>query len=129
MRYLGIDFGTKRVGIAISDETNSLAFPLTVLPNSPDLISEVVLLIKENQVTNVVVGESKDLSGKENPVMADIKFFVGELRKQVSVEIMLEPEFLTTIQASRIQGRHEKIDASAAAVILQNYLDTASNTL
>ena len=123
MRCLGIDYGTKRVGVAISDETNSLAFPVETLSNDKDLVQKVVALIREHTISHLVVGESKDLSGKENVVMKDIKIFVEEIKKESNCEVIFEPEFWSTVEATRYQKEGRLTDASAAAVILQNYLD------
>lgn len=123
MRYLGIDYGKKRVGLALSDESGRLAFPHSVLPNDKELISTVAEIAREQKVKAVVVGESKDLSGKANPLMKDIDAFIVSLKKAAKKPVILEPEFWTSFQAARWQGKTAKLDASAAAIILQSYLD------
>jgi|SRR3989338_7621225 len=140
MRYLGIDFGKKRVGLALSDESGRLAFPHSVLPNDKELIAAVTEIAKEQKVKAVIVGESKDLSGKANPLMKDIDAFIASLKKVLKKPVILEPEFWTSFQAARWQSRRpeasrgsglraehrraqEMLDASAAAIILQSYLD------
>lgn len=123
MRYAGIDFGSKRVGVALSDETNTLAIPKTVLPNGPELLDGLKKLFAENRVTEAVVGESRDYSGKDNPIMEKIRVFAERLEKECGVRVLYEPEFMTSAQAGRLQGEGEMLDASAAAIILQSYLD------
>ena len=123
MRFLGIDFGKKRVGIAISDESGTLAFPHAVLPNDKTLLSEVVRLAKEQKVKAVVIGESKDLDGRANPLMKEIEAFKHILVRETKKQVHYEPEFWSSFQASRFQGKTDKLDASAAAIILQSYLD------
>jgi len=125
---MGIDYGTKRVGVALSDERGEFAFPKTVLSNNDELMSEVVSLGEAYKVDVVVVGESKQLSGEDNPLMSQIKMFCGELEEQgVFQAVALEPEFLTSFQARRVQGQTEMTDASAAAIILQSYIDKNKN--
>jgi putative Holliday junction resolvase len=123
MRYLGIDYGKKRVGLALSDESGRLAFPHSVLPNDKHLVAEIARIAKEQKVKAIVVGESKDLSGKANPLMKDIEVFVQAVHKEAKKPVHLEPEFWSSFQAARWQGKTDKLDASAAAIILQSYLD------
>ena len=124
MRYLGIDFGLKRVGVAVSDESGSFAFPLSVLANSEDLLDEIALICKENKISQIVVGESMNFSFKENDIMKEILPFVESLKKRLGLPVNMHPEFLTSQEAERLQGKNEMNDASAAALILKSYLDT-----
>ncbi|OHA46450.1 MAG: hypothetical protein A2541_00580 [Candidatus Taylorbacteria bacterium RIFOXYD2_FULL_36_9] len=122
MRYLGIDFGEKRVGIAISDEDGKIAFPSVVLTNDKDLLKNIVDLCMKNTVEVVVMGESKNYQGQINDIMWKIDGFKKQL-ETIGFKVVFEPEFMTSIQASQITGENEMIDASAAAIILQSYLD------
>ena len=128
MRYLGIDFGGKRVGLALSDQSLSFAFPLTVLSNSEDLLNEVSKICEEYEIGEIVVGESMDFSFKENDIMKEIIPFVESLKKMLHLPVHMHPEFLTSVEAERLQGKNEMNDASAAALVLKNYLDTKNNT-
>jgi len=140
MRYLGIDFGSKRVGLALSDESGTLAFPYSVLKNDTELLTEVDRIVREQKVKLIVMGESKDFSGKDNPVAKDAEEFRRVLMKATRKRVEYEPEFLTSVQAARRPSRrqsksrgtgeraerrqeNEMLDASAAAIILQSYLD------
>ena len=123
MRFLGIDYGTKRVGLALSSEDGRLAFPESVLKNTGNLIDEIQRICEKENVSGVVVGESRNLDGMPNPIMKDIEIFIERLKKKVNVPLYLEPEFLTSHQAQKIQGKNNMLDASAAAIILQSYLD------
>ena len=123
MKYIGIDYGTKRVGVALSDDGGTMAFPYSVIENTPALFGELQRIIKEHDVSGIVVGESLDYSGKPNPVMQKIKIFAGALEKQIGISVRYEPEFLTSAQARHIQGDSQTLDASAAAIILQSFLD------
>ena len=127
MRYLGIDFGLKRVGVAVSDETGSFAFPLAVLSNSEDLLDEIALICKENKIGGIVVGESMNFSFMENDIMKEILPFVENLKKTLGLPVNMHPEFLTSREAERLQGKNEMNDASAAAIILKSYLDSKSS--
>jgi putative holliday junction resolvase len=139
-RYLGIDFGTKRIGIAISDTDCKLAFPKAILPNDSSTISKISKMIQEDQISDVVIGESLDFSGKPNTLSIKIGTFVTKLKEEYGIPIHNQKEFLTSVEARRgiddkgrsnqsqahIRLGHKKtgyIDSGAAALILQRYLD------
>lgn len=123
MRYLGIDYGTKRVGVAISDEGGTMAFPYTILENKKGLAGEVKTICAHEAVETIVIGESVDYKGKPNLVMKEVDRFVAELKKVVTIPIVSEREFLSTQQARFFQTKRKRVDDSAAAIILQSYLD------
>lgn len=125
-KYLGIDFGSKRIGISISDFSKKIAFPLVVLKNSETILDEISVLCKKNNIALVVIGDSKDFSGKDNTIMKDVYKFKEDLLKN-RIDAILYPEFLTSFQAERVTGKNDMIDASAAALILQSYLDKINN--
>jgi putative holliday junction resolvase len=122
MRYIGIDYGKKRVGVAVSDESGRFALPREVLPNDEKLIGAVSFLAKEIDVEVIVIGESKDYKGKDNLIMGQIAPFKKAL-EALGIDVRLEPEFMTSIAAERFQGKNDLHDASAAALILQSFLD------
>lgn len=122
MRYMGIDYGTKKVGIALSDEGGRMAFPHAVVPNTPELANEVAALVEKNDVSVAVIGASHDLDGTPNAVEDDIADFIGQLSLASGVRIERESEVYTTQEAARIQGHNDMTDASAAAIILNSYL-------
>lgn len=123
MKFLGIDYGTKRVGIAISSGNNTIAFPKSVLPNTKNLIGEIKTIYENEDIAGIVVGESHNFKGEPNPLMKDIEIFIEKIKKEIDTPIYLEPEFLTSHQAQQIQGKNKMLDASAAAIILQSFLD------
>jgi putative Holliday junction resolvase len=123
MRYLGIDYGTKRIGVALSDESNVFALPHSVIQNSKKLVDDLNTIICDNNIEVIVLGESKNFKGEENPVMKDIKKFKDNIENTLGKRVVYEPEFLTSHQAERFQGKTNTLDASAAAIILQSYLD------
>lgn len=122
MKFLGIDFGTKRVGLALSDDARKLAFPYSVLANDEKLLKTVITVAKKENVSEVVMGESKNFSGEPNILMKDIDVFKKSLEDS-GLRVIFEPEFLSSFQAKRFQGENEMHDASSAAIILQSYLD------
>ena len=123
MRYLGIDFGAKRIGISISDENLYFALPHSVLTNDKKIIEKVKKVISDNGVGLIVLGESLDYAGKPNKIMDKIEDFKKKLEEETSIKIILEPEFMTSSQAKLLQGENKMHDASAASIILQSYLD------
>jgi len=123
MKYIGIDYGEKNVGIAVSDDGGNLAFAKIVLKNDKHLLKNILKICDEEKIEIVVLGESLDFSGQPNLIMKDILIFKNKLEKMSGLQIYLEPEFLTSAEAERIQGKNDKIDASAAALILKSYLE------
>lgn len=131
MRYLGIDYGSKKVGLALSDEGGTMGFPHGILPNSPRLVGELCTLIAQKAVGAIVIGESKDFSGRENSVAKEARTLAQQLSERAGVPVFFEPETLTSAEARRTKERepksrapklHEPIDDSAAALILTSYL-------
>ncbi len=122
MKYLGIDYGEKRVGVAVSDDEGKMAFPLDVLSNDKRLITRIAEICKREKVEKIVFGESKDLSGKDNPLMENARLVFTTIKKKIGLPIVWEPEFFTTAEAERLQGKHGMLDASAAAIILKSHL-------
>ncbi|MES2314582.1 MAG: RuvX/YqgF family protein [Patescibacteria group bacterium] len=130
MRILGIDYGTKRIGIAISDPNAQFALPHSVLQNSISkklsIINDIVTLAQSNEATTAIIGESRNYHGEPNKILPDVL----ELKKELETRgliVHLELEFMTSQQAERFQGKTKDTDASAAALILQSYLDSHKN--
>ncbi len=123
MKYLGIDFGSKRIGLATSDEKGEFAFPYAVVPHTRELVSVIVEIIKKEQIEEIVCGESKDYQMNDNPIQVQIKAFVENLQATQNIPVHFEPEFMSSHQATHFQGKTAMIDASAATIILQSFLD------
>ncbi len=121
-RILGIDFGSKRIGVAVSDEERKMAFPVSVIQNTPDALNEVEKIAKDNLATQIVLGESRNYKGEGNKILLSSMKFKEQMEAK-GFEVIWEAEFMSSIQAERIQGKNDMLDASAAAVILQGYLD------
>jgi len=135
MKYLGIDYGAKRVGLAISDEDGMIAFPYKTLKNDLMLVDLVHSICGEEGVSAIVLGESHDLSGKPNKIMGSIEEFKRNLEGELDLPIDFEKEFMTSLHSSEQKSKSiflarkvktekvEKDDSKAAALILQRYLD------
>jgi putative Holliday junction resolvase len=122
MRLLGIDYGTKRVGVALTDESGAMAFPHDTFLNDAMLRERLEALAEEKGVSMIVIGLSHTLGGTPNLVQKEIDALAEYLRESLKIPVHLEPEQFTTQAALRLQGRTEKTDASAAALILDGYL-------
>ncbi|HEY4495967.1 MAG TPA: Holliday junction resolvase RuvX [Candidatus Paceibacterota bacterium] len=127
MRYLGIDYGLKRVGVAFSDETGEFALPHSVLPNDKKLLVAVTEICRNKDAKMIVLGESKNFAGEDNLLQEQINQFKKALEKRTGLPIILEPEFFTSAEAARLQEKTVKLDASAAALILKSFLDKKKN--
>ena len=121
-KFLGIDYGTKRIGVAVSDENGQLAFPKEIIQNNTNTFTRLEKIIKKENVGGLVVGESVDFSGKLNSLSSHIEVFIKELAERFDIPVRKQKEFLTTVEARRYTGL-KHADAAAAALILQRYLD------
>ncbi len=119
MRYLGIDYGSKRIGLAVSDETGTIATPLIVIKNDASALDKVIAEVESKEIKTIILGESKDQAGNDNPIMVGIMKFKETLEKR-GVEVDFEKEYFTS---AHVGGNRKDLDASAAALILQRYLD------
>ncbi|MFA6414715.1 MAG: Holliday junction resolvase RuvX [Candidatus Paceibacterota bacterium] len=131
MRYLGVDYGSKKIGLALSDEAGTMGFPHTIVSNTPRLVDELCALIAREDVGAVVIGESRDLAGGENPIAKDARALGEEITERAGTPVFFESEVFTTALArrapekeakSRAPKTHKHVDASAAALILTSYL-------
>lgn len=123
MKLIGIDYGTRRVGVAVSDDVGRLAFPKMTLPNNAMLLGELAAFIRKEKAEAIVLGESKDLAGADNPVMAPARRFAEALEQEVGLLVHFEPEWYTSKEARRLKDGARAVDAEAAAIILTSYLD------
>jgi len=126
MNLIGIDFGSKRVGVATGGTETGMAFPRGVLANDEKLVSLVCNIAKEYDTKEVVLGESKNLNGEDNPIMEAIMEFKVVLENK-GFTVHMVSEVFTSQEAERLQGKNGMLDASAAAIILQSYLDKLKN--
>ena len=134
MRLLALDHGSKRIGIAVSDELKMIAQPLEFIPAEPfaEVLKRLKELIHEKEVELILVGMPRNMNGSYGPAALKVQDFVAVLKGAVTVPIETWDERLTSTQANRflIQGnvrrekRKEKVDQTAAAILLQSYLDS-----
>jgi putative Holliday junction resolvase len=133
MRILALDHGTKRIGVAVSDETKTIAQPLEYILAEPfaDFLARLRQLIQEKEVELILVGLPRNMDGSYGPAAEKVQTFVAALKDAVVIPVTTLDERLTSAQANRvlIQGgvrrdkRKEKVDKMAAAILLQSYLE------
>jgi putative Holliday junction resolvase len=136
MRILALDHGTKRIGVAVSDETKTIAQPLEYIPAEPfaDFLERLKKILTEKEISLILIGHPRNMDGSYGPAAQKVDAFVGVLKTATPIPIKLWDERLTSTMANRvmIQGnvrrdkRKEKVDAMAAAILLQSYLDVAN---
>ncbi|WP_025209057.1 Holliday junction resolvase RuvX [Hippea sp. KM1] len=134
MRVLGIDYGTKKIGIAISDQTNTIALPHGVIDADEECFSKIEEIVRENNITRIVVGMPITLKGEKGKRALETEGFIEELSNRIGgVEIIEWDERMSTrfseriLNKANIKGRKNKkkvIDKIAATFILQGYLDS-----
>ena len=135
-RWLGVDVGSVRVGVALSDPSGVLATPLVTLARDPAADADLLALtglVREHEVVGVVVGLPRTLAGTEGPAAQAARAYADALTALVNVPVELSDERLTTVLATRqlrgrgMSGRKQRavIDQAAAVAILQGWLDTA----
>ncbi len=132
-RYLGIDFGTKRIGVAVSDELGITAQPLPTLEPSTDeaAVGAIRELVNEYGVFEVVVGLPKNMNGTLGPAAERVLAFARRLEESMPVKVTMWDERLTSMAAERLlieadlsrAKRKRRVDQMAAVLILQGFLD------
>jgi len=132
MRILALDHGTKRVGVAVSDETKTIAQPLEYISAEPfgEFLERLKKILAEKEVDFILIGMPRNMDGSYGPAAQKVEAFVGVLKTAVTVPIKLWDERLTSTMANRVlllgnvrrAKRKEKVDAMAAAILLQSYL-------
>lgn len=127
MRHLGIDYGSKRIGIAISDEAGGFAFPKSVIPNDRQALDAILALITSEKIGAVVVGDTRAANGIENKVTFEADRFCEALEEKMEIPMHRGWEAWSSAEAGRfsVDGTHD--DSSAAAIILQRFLDSKPN--
>ncbi len=135
-RLLGIDYGTVRIGLALSDPTGTLASPLPFLPNqSPQQVTQALSeLIQTHQITALIIGLPRNMDGTYGPSAQKVRDFISQIQKDILLPITSIDERLTTAQASKqLAGiglsqkeLRKKVDSSSACLILQQYLDRST---
>jgi putative Holliday junction resolvase len=133
MRILALDHGTKRIGVAVSDETKTIAQPLEYILAEPfaDFLERLKKILTEKEIDLIILGLPRNMDCSYGPAAQKVEAFAAALKNAITVPIKLLDERLTSKMANRIliQGnvrrdkRKEKVDKMAAAILLQSYLD------
>ncbi len=134
MRILALDHGTKRIGVAVSDEMKMIATPLEYIPAEPfaEFLARLREILREKEVELIIIGMPRNMDGSYGPAALKVQEFVAVVKNALTIPLKTLDERLTTVQAQRflIQGnvrrdkRREKVDKTAAAILLQGYLDS-----
>jgi len=123
MRYIGIDYGTQKIGLALSDEEGSFAFPHAVIKSDGTAVKVIADICRDERVGGMVIGRSLNYERKENALMKNVFSFAERLTEEIHLPIFYEDEVLTTREASRVMAKDSLTDARAAALILESFLN------
>ncbi len=136
MKFLAIDYGTKRIGVAVSDDLGMLARPLPFVDATVEkkLLSELQELIQREKIEQILIGLPRNMDGSYGESATKVREFVEKLKTITTLPIKTVDERLSTVQASRqlheaghrAKEQRGKIDSVAAAILLQGYLDFQS---
>lgn len=139
MRYLGLDLGSKTLGISISDTTNTIASVYTTLrfseDNNLDTLDELKKIIEDNNITTLVLGLPKNMNNTLGPRAFITLEYKEKLEQELNIEVILYDERLTSVISNNVlidadisrKKRKKKVDGMAAVIILQGYLDRRNN--
>jgi putative Holliday junction resolvase len=135
-RYMALDVGDRRIGVALSDPLQILASPLLTIIRTSDehALLEITGLVNKHEVEKLIVGMPYSLDGTIGPQAEKVLSFKAKVAAQLNIEVVLQDERLSSVTADmklketrkRSARLREKIDAAAAAVILQSYMDEVS---
>lgn len=142
MKYLGIDYGSKKIGIAKSDEAGSFAFPYSIIENKKNMshLTDILDICQKENINDIVLGKSLDYDGKDNPIEEEISIFIEKFMENSGISIHRFDERMTTSGAAamlrhsfqktnssenaKVIREHTKDDdAKVAAYMLQGFLD------
>lgn len=152
MKHLGIDFGEKKIGLAISNSSGTIALPFKIIDNNglDEVIEKINNIIEKEKISVIVIGKSLDFKGKENNINVLINNFVDNFKKKYPLfenKIYFENEIFTSISAkwgiekpirrmdiknkkgNRKNKKEERIDHKAAMMILKSFLERQKNIL
>ena len=123
MRYLGIDYGLRRIGLALSDVEGMLAFPHATVSNDAKALAAIVDLVQKEGIGHVVIGDTRAQGGGVNEITEAAEAFTEALAQAAKVPVDQVSEAWSSYEAGRFAPKGEHDDAAAAAIILQRYLD------
>jgi len=122
MKFLGIDYGEKRIGIAVSDESGMIAFPHTTIENISSTLSEIKKICDAEKPAQIVIGMPMRI-GEVSPMMRTIQMFGDTIMRFTKIPVAYENEIFTTKMAMHSGAKKNTVDQSAAALILQSWID------
>lgn len=138
MRYLGLDYGAKTLGVSLSDETGTIASTLKTIRYNDDkeLLIELDKIIKEFNIKEIVLGLPLNMNGTNSVRGAETYSFKTKIEKFLKVKVHLQDERLSTVEAEKIligshirrSNRKKVIDSMAAVIILQTFLDKGKSS-
>ncbi len=134
-RFLGVDYGSVRIGLSLSDPMKIIAQGYTTIQNDERSVDSILEIIREQNIEKIIVGKPLNLKGEMGSKAEEVEGFVRRLKKATTVEIVQIDERFTSVMAQRSiismgtkkkqrQNNRGKIDEVAAAILLQGYLDT-----
>lgn len=143
MKYLGVDFGEKKIGLAKSDSLGQMSFPLKIIKNDKSFKEEFFKILKDEKIEKIIFGKSLNYQMEKNLIHSKLEKFIDKISDElrvIRVEWDFENEVMTSMEARRGQNKKERrfrkddrilnkvnsrreIDDSAAALILKSYLD------
>jgi len=137
MRYLAIDYGAKRTGLALADDAHAIASPLEVVDSPSLLTSRIIEVIKSQQIDALVIGLPLNMDDTEGPQSKKVRQFADEIKKQIDIPIHFHDERLSSFDAEQKlaalgltrKKKKKHLDAVAAAAILQSFLDEKQGRL
>ncbi len=121
MKYVGLDFGSKRIGVAVSNAEGTIAFPRVTLANDASVFDALKAMLETEHIDAIVVGDTRTLSGAANPVTEEAEAFAKKIAELTNLPLRWAKEAGSTVAISDGARAHD--DAAAAAFILQRYLD------
>lgn len=122
MRVAGIDYGTKRIGLAISDESQTLAREYGIY-SPKEFWQNIEQLIRQEGIERIVLGLPLNMSGENTDKTQEVQAFYDQLQQRLSIPVEFMDERLSSVMAGNLPGGSKNIDSLAAQIILQNYLD------
>ncbi|MFH1882949.1 MAG: Holliday junction resolvase RuvX [Planctomycetota bacterium] len=131
MRYLAIDYGTKRTGLAICDRAETIASPLTVIQGKKELLKKIAEVVEAENVEAVVLGLPLNMTGSESSQTKLVLKFAGQLKDHLRIPVHLQDERLSSFSAEEKlasanftkEKMRKRLDAVAAAEILEAFLE------
>ncbi|MDQ3018599.1 MAG: Holliday junction resolvase RuvX [bacterium] len=123
---MGIDFGTKRMGLAISDESYTLAREYGIL-SPKEFWHKLPELIENEGVERIIIGLPLNMSGDHTDKTREVQAFSDLLQQRVAIPVEFMDERLSSVMAGHLPGGKKNVDSLAAQIILQNYLDKTKN--